>query len=256
MTLHHLIEGPADAPAVLLVNGLLADLSSWQGAMPYLAAYRVLRFDGLGQGLSPKPLAEIYPLAQQVELLLNLLEQHGWPACHVVGLSHGGVLAMALAAAAPGRVRSLTLAACLDRVEALERLKLESWLAAHLAGGGALRFDIAAPWVWSRELVQHQPEILAAFRARAANAPAHAVTALIRSALAAQVDVRAIALPALVLAAEDDLLTPPRQLAALAERLPRARFQTIAGAHAALLEKPELFASHIIPFWREVDHVA
>lgn len=256
MSLHCQIDGPSDGQALLLINGLLADLNSWQDAMPFLKRFRVLRFDALGQGMSPKPSQECYDLDQQIDALIELLDQHNWPITHVLGLSHGGAMAMALALRAPQRLKSLVLAGCVDRMERLERLKIESWLHAHEAGGGCVRFDVASPWVWSRHFVEKRPEALDEFRKRAALAPAHAVAALIRSALAVDLDTTHLSTRTLILAADEDVLTPMAQMSAMAGRLSNSQLEIIAGAHAALLEQPELFASKLIPFWNEVDHVA
>lgn len=54
-----------------------------------------------------------------------------------------------------------------------------------------------------------------------------------------------ITAPTLVTAGEQDLLTPPGQVRAVADRIPGARFELFTGpgsSHAALMERPEEFA--------------
>ena len=48
------IEGPADAPVLVLSNSLGTNLALWDAQMPALTArYRVLRYDTRGHGSSP-----------------------------------------------------------------------------------------------------------------------------------------------------------------------------------------------------------
>ena len=51
--LHYELEGPPDAPVVMLSNSLMSNLSMWTPQLPaLLAAFRVLRYDTRGHGES------------------------------------------------------------------------------------------------------------------------------------------------------------------------------------------------------------
>lgn len=51
--LHYEIEGPAEAPVLVLSNSLGTDLHMWDAQMPAFAEhFRVLRFDTRGHGQS------------------------------------------------------------------------------------------------------------------------------------------------------------------------------------------------------------
>jgi len=255
VSLHYRIDGADDGIPLVLLNGLFADLHSWDGAMPHLSGYRVLRYDGRGQGRSPSP-PGIYDLETLLADLASVLERATFPAAHIVGISNGGCLGLALAAAMPSRVRCLVAADCYLSVSPLARLKIMSWLRAHEVGGPTHRFDIASPWVWSEATLAEHTEAVAHYRAKAAAHSDAAVQGLLRGALGHAIDPAAIAAPTLLLAGSEDLLTPPFSMREMATRIRRATFREVRGAHASLLEFPDIFVETIVPFLREVDHVA
>ena len=54
VALHHLLEGPEDAPVVVLANSLGTTLRVWDDQAPALQArFRLLRYDHRGHGGSP-----------------------------------------------------------------------------------------------------------------------------------------------------------------------------------------------------------
>ncbi|RYZ02514.1 MAG: alpha/beta fold hydrolase, partial [Comamonadaceae bacterium] len=68
------LDGPADAPVVMLGNSLAADLSMWDGNLPALTArFRVLRYDTRGHGGSSTPPAP-YTLPQLADDAIALLD--------------------------------------------------------------------------------------------------------------------------------------------------------------------------------------
>ncbi|HEV2059170.1 MAG TPA: alpha/beta fold hydrolase [Solirubrobacteraceae bacterium] len=85
--LHHEIEGPAEAPVVLLASSLGTNLEVWDAQVPALAErLRVVRFDHRGHGRSPVPPGpyEIGDLAGDV---LALMDGLGVQRAHFCGLS-------------------------------------------------------------------------------------------------------------------------------------------------------------------------
>ena len=91
---------------MVLLHAGVADGRVWEPQAETLAQqYRVIRPDLRGCGSSPLP-HETYTNAGDV---LNLLNHLGVQACHVVGSSMGGQVALELALAAPERVSSMVL---------------------------------------------------------------------------------------------------------------------------------------------------
>jgi 3-oxoadipate enol-lactonase len=109
VTTHHVVEGPPGAPAVVLVHPLGVTHRLWDATAAALRdSYRVVRYDVRGHGASTTPPGP-YSLAEMAEDARELLDALGLDAVHVVGMSMGGCIAMALALAHPARVRSLVL---------------------------------------------------------------------------------------------------------------------------------------------------
>lgn len=107
MLLDHDIDGPDDAPAVVLLHSSVCDRRMWQPQWQELldAGFRVIAADFRGFGDTPAP-AEPYDNAADV---LALLDAYGIAQAAVVGASMGGRVAHELAARRPDRVGTLVL---------------------------------------------------------------------------------------------------------------------------------------------------
>jgi pimeloyl-ACP methyl ester carboxylesterase len=125
--------GDPDAPPVLLIMGVGAQLPMWPDgfcAQLLKGGYRVIRFDHRDTGLSTKmrglrATGSVYPrvlryvlgrtsqvpytLIDLAEDVRGLLDHLGIERAHVVGASMGGMIAQVLAGSHPDRVRSLGL---------------------------------------------------------------------------------------------------------------------------------------------------
>jgi pimeloyl-ACP methyl ester carboxylesterase len=104
------VRRTGQGPALLLINGIGAPLEMWQPLVGELRGSEVITFDMPGCGLSPalgRPLG-IRQIAEVVDDLLRVL---GRRRVHVLGYSHGGLVAQELAYRRPDRVERLVLAA-------------------------------------------------------------------------------------------------------------------------------------------------
>ncbi|MGX2998350.1 alpha/beta fold hydrolase [Streptomyces sp. JNUCC 64] len=105
-------DGPADAPALLLVMGAGAAGLGWpDGLVERLAAHhRVIRYDHRDTGRSTWSFDDDpYPLTELAEDAVRVLDGLGIDRAHVVGMSLGGMLTQLLVADHPDRVLSATL---------------------------------------------------------------------------------------------------------------------------------------------------
>ena len=122
--------GPDDAPPLLLVMGLGAQMTLWStGFISELLerVFRVIRFDNRDVGLSTKtagdppdvmalyaqsmagePVEAPYTLTTMAADAVGLLDALGISAAHIVGASMGGMIVQMMAIEHPERVLSLT----------------------------------------------------------------------------------------------------------------------------------------------------
>lgn len=108
MTVHHVIEGPDDAPVVVLSNSLGNDLTMWDEQLPALEGFRVVRYDQRGHGRTP-PQPGPYGLDELGADVLELLDELGVHRAHFAGVSLGGMTGMWLAQNHPERIGGLAL---------------------------------------------------------------------------------------------------------------------------------------------------
>jgi 3-oxoadipate enol-lactonase len=107
--LHVRIDGPDDAPWLVLSNSLGAALDMWDPqVMAFCREFRLLRYDTRGHGGSALP-----PGPHSIDRLgsdvVGLLDSLGIARAHFCGLSLGGATGMWLAARAPERIDRLVL---------------------------------------------------------------------------------------------------------------------------------------------------
>lgn len=250
LELNYLIEGVAektDSPTIVMVNGLFADLTSFDGAAFYLKnKFRVLRYDCRGQGLSPKP-NSVYTLEEHVLDLEYLLAKLEITNFILIGLSNGGRVALEYAR----RFKtSKAVVACdtYDKPSPLLKAKLRSWLAAHEESGPLHRFDIATPWIWGEDTFREKEELILSYRDKAGLTLDHVVKNLILGALETDIDVSEIICPVLLVAGTEDLLTPVFYHEEMLKKLTRGEMVTVKAGHASLLERPAIMDKNILPW--------
>jgi pimeloyl-ACP methyl ester carboxylesterase len=103
--------GPRDGAPVVLLHGFPQDAAAWTAVSADLhpAGLRTLAPDQRGYSPSARPPARsAYRLRELTGDVLALLDEAGLGSAHVVGHDWGGVVAWALAAWHPERVRTLT----------------------------------------------------------------------------------------------------------------------------------------------------
>ena len=142
-TVAYEVRGSGDA--VLLCQGAGVAGCGWRPQVEALSDYLTITFDNRGFGASkPGPKrASIEDLAADA---LAVLDAVGVERAHVVGHSMGGLVAQAIALAAPGRVRSLSLLCTVHRGPVASRPSFGVILTSvnAMLGGAALTAALAA----------------------------------------------------------------------------------------------------------------
>ncbi len=252
LALHHVVDGPPDAPVLVLLGSLGSDLSVWEPQAALARTLRVVRPDLRGHGASPVP-AGPYRVEDLADDVVALLDRLGVGAAHVAGISLGGMVAQAVAVRAPGRVRSLSLL-CTSAHTADPLPWHERAATVRRDGPGALAPTVVARWLtppWAKE----HPEVPERLRAMVAATPAEGYAGCCEAVagldLTAQLP--AVRAPALVVSAAQDASLPAEHQRLVADLLPGARLVVLEGvAHLASVER----ADDVTRLLREhVEHV-
>jgi 3-oxoadipate enol-lactonase len=245
--LHHRLDGPEDAPVLLLSNSLGTDLGMWDEQLPSLAGrFRVLRYDQRGHGRSPAPPGP-YTIAELAADALELLDRLGLERVSFCGVSMGAMTGMWLAINAPEQIERLAL--CCTSAHLPPREMWTERAATVRAHGMAAVVDAQLERWFTPALREHRPDAVERTRRTLLATPAEGYAACCE-AIAAH-DVRAelgsIRAPTLVLAAPDDPATPPEHGRQIAAAIDGARFALLErGRHLAAVDQPEEFAREVL----------
>lgn len=237
---HHEVQGPPDAPVVLLSNSLGATMAMWE---PQLAAlserYRVVRYDTRGHGGSPTAPgdATIDDLADDAVALLDRL---GVEKAHVVGLSIGGMTGLRLAVREPHRVDRLVVL-CSSAHTGNPDAWRERAQTARTQGTGVLADAVVSRWFTPEWAAEH-PGFVAEMRATIAGTDdeGYAGCCAAVGSMDQRADLPSITVPTLVVSGLEDPALPPEHQRAIADGIPGARLLELSpAAHIANVEQPE-----------------
>ena len=241
--------GGGDALPILFLHGVGSDKSVWAPQLAHFGkSRRAVAFDYPGYGES-----EFLDGATRDDYAASILaamDALGIERAHVCGLSLGGVVAIALHAAAPHRCASLIIADSFathpdgqgihDRSVAASQAMTMRELAE--ARSGVLLGSTA-----SSELQADVIEAMATIDPVAYRIGAAAVWLADQGERAMKIDV-----PTLILVGDEDRVTPPALSEELANLIPGSRLERIAAAgHLANAEQPEAFNRAIESFLSE-----
>ncbi|GAA3337201.1 3-oxoadipate enol-lactonase [Amorphoplanes nipponensis] len=232
------MDGPPDAPVLLMINSLGADLSMWEPQLPALTPrFRVIRYDARGHGRSPVPPGR-YALADLGRDALALLDRLGVARAHVCGLSLGGMTAMWLAAHAAARVDRLVLV-CTSALLGPASAWAERAATVRAEGTGAIADAVVDRWVTPGYAAAHPGEVRR-LRDMVAATPAagYAGACAAIEEMDLRPDLPGIRAPTLVVAGAEDPATPPAHGALIAAGVPGARLEVVSpAAHLASYER-------------------
>lgn len=244
------LDGPTDAPPLVLSNSLGTDHALWAPQMDALAShFRVLRYDTRGHGRSTAAAGDdtIDRLGRDV---LSLLDATGIDRAHVAGISIGGLTALWLGVHAPARVDRLVLANTAARIgsRALWDERRHTALTDGLDG-----LADAAMGRWFTETFRHtHPDVIAAMREtfrRGSTSGYAGCCAALRDA-----DLRAsaaqVAAPTLVVTGLRDPATPADDGRWLARTLLHAQLVEFDAAHLTNVECAAGFTAALETFLR------
>jgi 3-oxoadipate enol-lactonase len=242
------LDGPADAPVLVLSNSIATTLEMWDRNISDLAPhFRVLRYDMRGHGLSDAPAGaySVERLGRDVIELLDFLEVD---VAHFCGLSLGGFVGQWLGIHAPERIGRLVLANTAAYLGPSSRWDeqiagvleadsladtadrfLRNWFPDRLVSDGEIVDPLRA------SIVEMRPGGLAGCLAAVRDVDLRRTLALVLA-------------PTLVIIGEHDTVCRPEHGALIANAVPAAQSLTLPVTHLTNIEDPERFTGAVCGF--------
>lgn len=238
MTLHHQMDGPPDAPVLLLGGSLGTDLAMWDGQLSLARGLRLVRFDHRGHGGSaaaPGP----YEIADLGRDVLALMDELGLARVSYAGLSLGGMVGMWLAANAPDRIARLVLlctAAWMPNRDAYA----ERAVVVRAAGSTEPIADgVLGRWL-TPDYARARPDMRKRLRAMLTGTSVEGYAGCCEAIAGMDLreDIAGIDAPTLVISGADDVATPVASQELIAGSIRRARHKIVGrAAHLAAVER-------------------
>jgi YbgC/YbaW family acyl-CoA thioester hydrolase len=251
------VEVRGEGPAVLFIHGYPHDRRIWAHQVAGLEGFRRIAPDLRGMGASDAPDLG-YSIETYAGDLAALLDTLGVDDAVLCGLSLGGYVAFEFLRRWRRRVRGLVLLDTRAEADSADARRARDAAAAKAReqGPAAVADDLLermlAPGTRLRA-----PEVAAAVREMMAATPLAGMIGAL-GAMRDRPDSTELlsglgGLPTLVLVGEEDALTPPDQVRALARAIPGARFVAVPGAgHLPPVEQPAATTGALLEFLRSL----
>jgi 3-oxoadipate enol-lactonase len=246
--LHVSVEGPADAPVLMLSNSLGTDLHMWDPqAKAFAEKFRLVRYDRRGHGKSGATQGP-YSMERLGRDVISIIDNLGISKINWCGLSMGGMVGQWLGANAPERIEKLILsnttcyydnpAPWLDRVRTVR----EKGLAAIVPGNMERWF--------TKEFRERSPDTMAWMTQMFLTTSVEGYVACCEGI--STMDHRAllprIGAPTLVIAGKYDPATNVEAGEFIRSKIPGAKMAIIEAAHISNVEQPDAYTKAVLGF--------
>ncbi len=246
MRLAHQIDGPDQAPALLMGGSLGTTIEMWNGQLPLAERLRLIRFDHRGHGGSPGPPGP-YEIADLGADVIELMDSLGLQRAHYCGISIGGMVGMWLAANAPERVGRLVLICTAAWLGPPSRWRERATAVREAGSTAPIAETVVAGWLTAGFAARHperRSQLVEMLSASPPSPYAECCGAIERMDLRPALPM--ISAPTLVVSGSEDPATRPEHQRLIAERIPDCRLETVSpAAHLAAIEQPEAI-NHLI----------
>jgi pimeloyl-ACP methyl ester carboxylesterase len=248
---------------VVLVHGFPLDHSMWNAQIDALSQRaRVIAPDLRGFGQSPLGVADpdrgisMEQYADDIAALLDAIKIT--EPVVLIGLSMGGYVGWQFARKYPRRLRALAQLDTRAVADTEEARALRIKMADNVAEWGSGRVaEMMGPKLLAPKWFESRPDIVAAVRAMVERTPPAAIAAAQRG-MASRPDMTSflpqIKLPTLILVGDADVISPPKEMQAIAAAIPGAEFVVVPGSgHMTTMEQPETVNSALNNFFARVN---
>jgi 3-oxoadipate enol-lactonase len=247
-SIHVEVEGPQNAPVLMLSNSLGTNLHMWDDQVaPWSRNFRLVRYDRRGHGQSsvPKGPYTMERLGRDVLAVIDALDIARINWC---GLSMGGMVGQWLGAHAPGRIDKLVLSNTSSFFP--DKSIWEGRLKTVRDKGLAAIVDANMERWFTKDFRDRSPQAIAKMREMflATKADGYigcgeAIRDMDHRPLLAK-----ISAPTLVIAGKHDPATTLEANEFICEHIPKADIAVLDTAHIANVEQPNLYAETVRDF--------
>lgn len=249
--LNYQLDGPSDAPVLVLSNSLGTNLHMWDTQIPALTQhFRVLRYDTRGHGQSlvtPGP----YSIEQLGKDVLALLDALNIDRAHFCGLSMGGLIGQWLGINAGARLRRLVVCNTAAKIGTPDiwNPRIEMVQRDREAAMVGLRDASIARWFTADYAEAHPDQAKRITDMLASTNPDGyaANCGAVRDADFRE-QLGAIKVPLLVIAGTEDAVTPPAGSLFIQEHVKGAEYTEFHAAHLSNVQAGDAFSQRVIEF--------
>ncbi|WP_417780946.1 3-oxoadipate enol-lactonase [Stutzerimonas xanthomarina] len=252
--LNYRLEGPVDAPVLVLSNSLGTTHEMWDAQVPaFSEQFRVLRYDTRGHGSSsvtPGP----YSIEQLGRDVLGLADALGIDRFAFCGLSMGGLIGQWLGIHAGERLTRLVVCNTGAKIGTDE--VWDERINTVLEGGEQAMRDMrdasVARWFTPDFAAQHPVEVARITQMIASTSPAGyaANCAAVRDADYRE-QLGAIKVPTLIVCGSQDPVTTTEHGRFIEQRIANAELVELVAAHLSNVEAGERFTRSVLKFLRD-----
>lgn len=251
--LNYLLEGPADAPVLVLSNSLGTDLHMWDAQIAaFTQHFQVLRYDTRGHGASLVS-AGPYSIEQNGRDVLALLDALSIARAHFCGLSMGGLIGQWLGINAPERIERLVLCNTAAKIGTPEvwNPRIETVLAGGAQAMRDLR-DASIPRWFTADFAEANPdkvEPIVGMLAQTSPEGYAANCAAVRDADYRE-QLGSIVAPTLIVCGSGDPVTTVEHGRFMQERIKGAERVEFHTAHLSNVQAGDEFSQRVLDFLR------
>jgi 3-oxoadipate enol-lactonase len=242
------LEGPEDAPVLMLSNSLGTTADLWAPQMVEFTRYfRVLRYDSRGHGKSDVP-SGAYSIDRLGRDAVELLDALGIGRAWFCGLSMGGMVGQWLGVRVPEWLQGLVLANTAAYMGPPSNWQTRI-ATIREKGMTALTDAVLERW-FTPGFRQHLPKAVEPIRSMllACSPAGYAGSCAAIRDMDQRPTARLISVPTLLITGLFDPATPPSDAAFLNEAIAGSRIVSLEAAHLSNVEQPVAFTAAVLDF--------
>lgn len=242
---------------LLLLNGIMMSTKSWHQFIPVLSKNnQLILVDFLDQGSSDSSNNEEYLYELQTEIVKALLEHLEITKINIAAISYGGQIALDFASKYPDLVNKLIIFNTTAKTSAWMKEIYDLWMVTGKNKNNEAYYKATIPTIYSQTFfeenlkwMKERESIL--FEVFKDEKFLQRMEKLVLSVynLNIESNLKAITANTLVVASEEDFLTPVKLQENLNSNITKSNLVLLPNTgHASMYEKPELFTTFILGF--------